>query len=68
MALITPRAAATPRRRSGSASYWLYLIPIAIGFTAIVGAPFVANVAISLFRWQGGLALSTGTASGTTST
>jgi ABC-type sugar transport system permease subunit len=35
-------------------SYWWYLLPIGIGFGAIVIVPFVMNVVVSLFKWKGG--------------
>jgi raffinose/stachyose/melibiose transport system permease protein len=41
------------RRPSG---YWLYLLPIFIGFLAVVGIPFGMNIYYSLFRWKGGAA------------
>ncbi|WP_139146574.1 sugar ABC transporter permease [Arthrobacter sp. SW1] len=41
------------RRPSG---YWLYLLPIFIGFLAVVGIPFGMNIYYSLFRWKGGTA------------
>ncbi|MBO0985056.1 sugar ABC transporter permease [Rathayibacter sp. SD072] len=51
---------APPRRADrgggGRAGYWLYLLPIAVGFVVVVGAPFAMNVFFSLFRWKGGLA------------
>lgn len=43
-------------RRTGRASYWFYLIPLATGFLVVVAAPFAMNVYTSLFRWQGGQA------------
>ena len=43
-------------KRSGSGGWWLYLLPILIGFTAIVLVPFVVNVVFSFFRWKGGIA------------
>lgn len=44
------------RKAAGAGGYWWYLLPIAIGFTAIVAVPFVTNVFFSLFRWKGGMA------------
>ncbi|RZT11747.1 carbohydrate ABC transporter membrane protein 1 (CUT1 family) [Kribbella sp. VKM Ac-2569] len=41
------------RRQHG---YWWYLLPIGIGFTAVVAVPFAANVVLSFFRWKGGIA------------
>ncbi|WP_309066151.1 carbohydrate ABC transporter permease [Microbacterium sp.] len=49
--------AATRRRpleRRGA--YWLYLIPLAAGFLAVVAIPFAMNIYTSLFHWKGGLA------------
>lgn len=37
-------------------SYWWYLVPIAVGFAAVVLLPFLANIGFSLFKWKGGLA------------
>jgi ABC-type sugar transport system permease subunit len=52
------RRAAQPRTRRASigarGSYWWYLLPIGIGFAAIVVVPFVMNVVVSLFKWKGG--------------
>ena len=42
------------RRRERS--YWWYLVPIGISFTAIVLLPFAMNIGFSLFQWKGGLA------------
>jgi raffinose/stachyose/melibiose transport system permease protein len=45
------------KRRPGMSergSYWWYLLPIGIGFAAIVVVPFVMNVVVSLFKWKGG--------------
>lgn len=44
------------RKRGAEGSYWLYMLPMAIGFLAVVAAPFVANVYISAFSWRGGRA------------
>jgi raffinose/stachyose/melibiose transport system permease protein len=46
---------ATPRRPRAVSYYW-YLLPIAIGFAAIVLVPFACNLVFSLFEWKGGLA------------
>ncbi|MBO9706209.1 MAG: sugar ABC transporter permease [Arthrobacter sp.] len=46
-------------RRAGSrltAGYWWYLLPIAVGFLAVVAVPFGTNIYFSLFRWKGGAA------------
>lgn len=45
--------APTLRRPSG---YWLYLLPIFIGFLAVVAVPFGTNIYFSFFRWKGGAA------------
>lgn len=37
-------------------AYWLYLIPMVVGFSTIVLIPLAANVFISLFSWKGGRA------------
>jgi raffinose/stachyose/melibiose transport system permease protein len=53
---LPPRAPAR-KRSPGFAergSYWWYLLPIGIGFAAIVIVPFVMNVVVSLFKWKGG--------------
>ena len=39
--------------RPGSSGYLIYLVPGAIGFIAIIGVPFVMNVAASFTRWNG---------------
>jgi raffinose/stachyose/melibiose transport system permease protein len=44
----------TPRRRPST--YWLYLVPGAVGFLVIIGIPFVLNVWYSLHDWKGGQA------------
>jgi raffinose/stachyose/melibiose transport system permease protein len=49
----TRPTSANLRNRSG---YSWYLLPIGVGFTAVVAVPFAMNVAFSLFRWKGGLA------------
>ena len=47
-------ARATSRSlRSGSAGYYLYLIPGGLGFLVIVLFPFVMNIAISFTSWRG---------------
>ncbi len=43
-----------PLARRGT--YWLYLLPLAAGFLAVVAAPFAMNAYTSLFHWKGGLA------------
>jgi raffinose/stachyose/melibiose transport system permease protein len=47
----SPKRGASMRERG---SYWWYLLPIGIGFGAIVIVPFVMNVVVSLFKWKGG--------------
>ena len=37
-------------------AYWLYLIPMVVGFSIIVLIPLAANAFISLFSWKGGRA------------
>lgn len=57
MAIPVLRTPVSPRKgapRGGT--YWWYLAPITIGFTAIVAIPFIMNVGISLFKWKGGIA------------
>lgn len=44
----------TVSRRTGS--YWLYLLPITVCFIAVVAGPFLMNIALSLFKWKGGIA------------
>ncbi|GAA3873177.1 carbohydrate ABC transporter permease [Tessaracoccus defluvii] len=51
---LTRSVARTLRRRERS--YWWYLVPIGISFTAIVLLPFAMNIGFSLFQWKGGLA------------
>ena len=51
---LTRSVARTSRRRERS--YWWYLVPIGIAFTAIVLLPFAMNIGFSLFQWKGGLA------------
>ena len=51
---LTRSVARTSRRRERS--YWWYLVPIGISFTAIVLLPFAMNIGFSLFQWKGGLA------------
>ncbi len=51
---LTRSVAPTLRRRERS--YWWYLAPIGISFTAIVLLPFSMNIGFSLFQWKGGLA------------
>jgi raffinose/stachyose/melibiose transport system permease protein len=40
-------------RRSG---YWLYLVPMLVGFVAVVAIPFALNLYYSLYTWEGGAA------------
>lgn len=37
-------------------SYYWYLLPIGLGFAAIVLVPFACNLFFSMFQWKGGLA------------
>ena len=39
--------------RHRTAGYWLYLLPGLIGFTVVVGLPFLMNIAISFTKWKG---------------
>src|SRR4030095_9130593 len=55
MAVLFNRLPSRTRRR-GESGYWWYLLPIAVGFAAVVAAPFVMNVVVSLFQWEGRLA------------
>lgn len=41
------------RTRGVSRVYWLYLIPGAIGFAAIIGVPFFMNLYYSMTKWPG---------------
>src|SRR5690625_4798464 len=55
MTLLTAKKESRPVR-SGSQStrgYWAYLIPGAIGLTAVVFIPFGMNVYLSLTRYRG---------------
>jgi ABC-type sugar transport system permease subunit len=54
MASLAATTATRRTRRRGS--YWWYLVPIAVGFTAVVAVPFMMNVGVSLFKWKGGMA------------
>ena len=52
-----PNATPSPAvKRSRERSYWWYLVPIGISFTAVVLIPFAMNIGVSLFQWKGGLA------------
>ena len=56
---VAEGAATGPRTRRGSQgdpSYWWYLVPMGVGFVAIVAVPFVVNVWVSLHEWKGGSA------------
>jgi len=46
-------ASASKPRNRGKAGYYLYLLPGALGFLAIVAVPIVANGWISLLNWRG---------------
>ncbi|WP_328852162.1 sugar ABC transporter permease [Micromonospora globbae] len=50
-----PETAVTrrPRRRGGRAGYWLYLLPGAVLFVLVIGAPLVGTVYFSLTKWSG---------------
>lgn len=56
MVTLAPHRPPPTPRRSRSGSYWLYLLPIALGFAVVVAAPFVTNVVLSLYQWKGGMA------------
>lgn len=43
-----------PTERRRPSTYWLYLVPGAVGFLMIIGIPFVLNVWNSLHHWKGG--------------
>jgi raffinose/stachyose/melibiose transport system permease protein len=51
----SPRTTGTPRRtaRETSRGYWIYLLPGAVGFIAIVAIPFGMNLYYSLTSWRG---------------
>jgi raffinose/stachyose/melibiose transport system permease protein len=51
----SPRTTGTPRRtaRETSRGYWIYLLPGAVGFSAIVAIPFGMNLYYSLTSWRG---------------
>ncbi|MEU4404489.1 sugar ABC transporter permease [Streptosporangium sp. NPDC023963] len=40
-------------QRSRDRGYWLFLLPSAVLFTAVVAVPFLMNVGIGFTRWQG---------------
>jgi raffinose/stachyose/melibiose transport system permease protein len=46
---ITPR----PPRHGRSAGYWLYLLPGAVLFVLVIGAPLVGTGYLSLTKWSG---------------
>ncbi|MGK5741630.1 carbohydrate ABC transporter permease [Micromonospora sp. URMC 103] len=56
-----PQRPATPadpapnrrRRRGGRAGYWIYLLPGALLFVLVIGAPLVGTVYFSLTKWSG---------------
>ncbi|MER7444294.1 carbohydrate ABC transporter permease [Micromonospora avicenniae] len=41
------------KRRSGNAGYWLYLLPGAVLFILVIGAPLVGTIYLSLTKWSG---------------
>lgn len=41
------------RTRRGTAGYWWYLLPGAVGFLAIVVIPFAMNIYYSMTKWPG---------------
>ncbi|WBB67526.1 sugar ABC transporter permease [Micromonospora sp. WMMD812] len=59
--VAAPERAATPpeptaarrKRRTGGAGYWLYLLPGAVLFLLVIGAPLVGTVYFSLTKWSG---------------
>lgn len=42
--------------RQRDAGYWPYLVPMLVGFVAVVAIPFGMNLYDSLYTWQGGAA------------
>ncbi|MFI7608213.1 carbohydrate ABC transporter permease [Micromonospora sp. NPDC049366] len=49
-----PAPTATRRARRGrGAGYWLYLLPGAVLFLLVIGAPLVGTVYLSLTKWSG---------------
>ncbi|MEU4678341.1 sugar ABC transporter permease [Micromonospora sp. NPDC023737] len=52
-ATSTEPAAARRRRGSGRAGYWLYLLPGAVLFILVIGAPLVGTLYLSLTKWSG---------------
>lgn len=50
------RERATRKGASRQVSYWVYLLPLLVGFGIIVFVPFVLNLYYSFFDWQGGAA------------
>lgn len=46
----------TRRTLERRGTYWLYLLPLAAGFVAVVAVPFAMNIYTSLFHWKGGQA------------
>ncbi|MDH2428221.1 sugar ABC transporter permease [Sphaerisporangium sp. TRM90804] len=50
----SPGAASEPPRRTRrGGGYWVYLVPSAVLFLAVVIVPFLMNIAISFTRWSG---------------
>ncbi len=39
--------------RNGTAGYWWYLMPLAIGFLVVIAIPFILNLWYSLHDWSG---------------
>ncbi len=48
-----PARTIRPDRRPRGGTYWLYLLPGAVLFTAIIAVPFVMNLYLSLTKWSG---------------
>src|SRR5690349_10856454 len=40
-------------KRSRRSGYWVFLLPSAVLFTAVIVVPFLMNVGIGFTRWQG---------------
>ncbi|MEU1243330.1 sugar ABC transporter permease [Micromonospora parva] len=58
VAATPPAAAPTPpvprrRRRGRNAAYWLYLLPGAVLFLLVIGAPLLGTLYLSLTKWSG---------------
>ncbi|MEV1333824.1 sugar ABC transporter permease [Micromonospora costi] len=48
-----PQPTASRRKRRGGAGYWIYLLPGAVLFLLVIGAPLVGTIYFSLTKWSG---------------